>query len=295
MSETFDKLVERIPYFEGDFRRRLGSGVIVVIAILVAVSLVSSISAEDMLKFLTEAPSILILIAILAYMIGHLTEMVSDIFIARFAGNLAWALIAPLTWFSSWSSYLKYPARTICWLFFGLLMMWYFFRSLFGVSDYEWRSLENRLSKHSLSLFNTLPIVVQTGLRQPFGIYQDVAWNHLKQIADPNAKLVIIRQCAQCRDVLSISGALLIALGILSMVPSINFSFIISEASGSGEKPLIFANVLMYTFLMLLIGYMHTVWKAIITALEVISITLPQANLSPRANQENQYTNEKKA
>ena len=66
-----EKLIDRIPYSDGGFRRQLSAGVIVVIGAVLLISINRDVSAE-LLEKLIASPTVAILLVVLTYALGGL-------------------------------------------------------------------------------------------------------------------------------------------------------------------------------------------------------------------------------
>ena len=109
MSETIDKILEKLPYSDGSLRRRFVSGGIVIVGALVISLILYSYKEEPLfiakIKQIFESTKptdiftspILLGIAVLSvYALGNLVEMFGEIFLVRAAAGMFWAMSFPI-------------------------------------------------------------------------------------------------------------------------------------------------------------------------------------------------------
>ena len=176
MSDTLDKVIEKIPYFDGGFRRRITSGAILV-------SLIYLFSQDfknpELLKLASGNISVLIVIFLIIYAVGSLIELVSDVFVSRIIEVFTRIKVLP-----------GHNGKSI--------------------------NLEKLLGEQGLSYFHNLPPAVKYGLEYPFGKYRESAWSYFCTSGTSSEIDLARKLRARNQDVLVIVTSITISIFIIS-------------------------------------------------------------------------------
>src|SRR5713101_5427155 len=111
MAEGIDKLLDRLPAAEGDLRRRLTGGGLVLIS-LAAVFLqraeimdIAGLKPADLIR----SPTLLIVFLLAVYAVGHVTDMIAETFVLRVGSNIVWGYSSPFNFDKSEKPWLFWP------------------------------------------------------------------------------------------------------------------------------------------------------------------------------------------
>ncbi|WP_018014897.1 hypothetical protein [Teredinibacter turnerae] len=180
MSDAVDKILERVPYSDGGFRRRMTAGAIFsasLCAVLYEFDKIDIGFAAD----ITNNYTILIICFLIIYAVGGLIELISDISVSRF--------IAVIT------------SRRL-----GFLPMK---KKSFDLSV--------ALSENAYKYFCTLPSPIKEGLEFPFGKYNNTVWNFFSSRGSSDEVNLSRKLCSRNYDVLVIVTAITFSIFALSL------------------------------------------------------------------------------
>ena len=227
MSSGIGKLIEKIPYLDGGFRRRMTAGAIVVISLIFIFG--SDISLTDLLGKVTTSPTFGILALLIIYAAGGLVEVLANLFATKLAGNMMWLIIAPAYMYEKHPRWARIPLRILA-FYPGMLFRFpgECIEAMYGRSSYEWRSLEKRLYPDAKEYFRTLPDVVQHGLKNPFGNHSDLSWEYFCNNGSKEEIETTRKFRARSKDTLVIITSIIIPM--IVMMPTI-MEFVISFIS----------------------------------------------------------------
>jgi uncharacterized integral membrane protein len=261
---VIEKVIERVPYADGGFRRRVTSGLIVLVSI--GVSFVSVNNASVNLEFYVKqfsSPTVLILISLLMYATGGLVEVFAELFVTRITGNTVSAYV------STFQSVKKYhfiirPLAYLIAIYAATIKMYYeWAKALVGKSSYRWES-EKELSEHSNNYFESLPSIVKAGFNDPFGEYSELSW---KYFSSSETSIEISKYALELRsknrDMLVITTSIIIALTAIS--------FTVSEGlvlSDSNALQFVYFQLSLIVLVLFLSSYFILVKQSIKTLLE---------------------------
>ena len=295
MSSGFERIIEKIPYLDGGFRRRMTAGAIVVISVIFIFG--SDIGLTDLLGKVITSPTFGILALLIIYAVGGLVEVLADLFVAHLIVNLAWLFIASEDKYEKYPKWLRFPLRFLA-SYSGMIFLFVpgFIRGLYGEPRYVWRNLEEKLHPTAKEYFGTLPDAVRDGLKEPFGNHSDLSWEYFCSNGSKEEIDTIRKFKARNKDTLVIITSITILMII--MIPIIIapvFSFIsgfISNASSILPDLVVsifraladsrFLNILLFLLLVVpllilfslvfLIAYVLMVKQSIISVLELTAL-----------------------
>ncbi len=275
MASTADKIVEKIPFFDGTFRRRFTAGGLIVLPIIIFAITRYEISISTYhldVKDILTSPTLAFGLLILIYAIGNLAEMLGEIFIIRVAGNVIWAFLVPFGRFSKGPGLARNIARAVLWyIVFGPLFYYYSFKGLIGISEYKWEHLSEYLSPDAQNFFANLPYIVKRSLQEPFGNYGEIAWQYFQAYSSQTHRKWLIKIESRNKEILAIITAVII-IYILSII----YFFIFASNLGVqvDKKVLLMLQIILIVLpLFLFMGYFLILRKSILGLLELFSIT----------------------
>ena len=180
--EKMDKILDRLPYFDGSGRRRFVAGGIILIGIAVPnwdglQTVLGDVEIGDIVTSPTIAAGALLLV----YAIGSLAEMFGELFLVRAASGIFWGLRVPIHVVKYKNKVLRVTIRTILVVFIGPILSFVFF--LYGIIGRTRYTIDitTLLSQNARKLYEALPEKVARGLRMPVGDDTELA---LKFIID---------------------------------------------------------------------------------------------------------------
>lgn len=275
---SIEKIIDRIPYSDGGFRRRLSAGVIVVMGAVFFISINRNVSTEPLEKLITN-PTVAIILVVLTYALGGLVEAIAELFVTRLTGNLAWAWSQPRRIANRVHRFLQ-PFVLIFSFYPGIffILMAEFGKAMAGKSSFSWDDLDENFHKDSRTFFAELPEVVRIGLQKPFGEFSDLAWHYLVKLGDQSTAALLRRLEARNKDVLVIVTALSIFLVLAPffVLPSLTTSL-------GASNFLVLLQIAVMLPVVLLTTYYLLVKQSIITAIE--SLTLARAEYDHQTHQ----------
>lgn len=139
MSAAIEKILDKVPYFDGGFRRRITSGSI--IAIVIYLLWVISGNDTDVIEILSEDFTILIIIFLVIYAIGNLMELLADVVIS-----------AAIERYSNFNFFKGKKEKSL--------------------------DLSTMLDEQGYAYFKVLPESVKRGLENPYGKYRETSWSY---------------------------------------------------------------------------------------------------------------------
>lgn len=274
MASPVDKIVEKIPFFDGTFRRRFTAGGLIVLPTVlfaithygISISTFGKLEVKDILT----SPMLAFGLLILIYAIGNLVEMLGEIFIIRIAGNVVWAFWVPLRLLSKSPRLVRYLARTLLWYpGFAFLFSYYGLKGMIGISDYKWDRLSESLSPDAQCLFDKLPSIVKRSLQEPFGNYGDIAWRYFKASSSQTQREWLSKIESRNKDIL----AIITALTIMYIFAIIIVGILLGDQDANIEKNIFMLQGLFIVPSFLFMGYFLILRKSILELLELFSIT----------------------
>ena len=184
MSDSFDKVLARVPHLDGGFRRKIVAGLILTLSIYgVAISI--NITDADSLKYLTENSILVFYILFIVFALGSIIETLSDLFIKRLLGVL-----------------LK------------------IFRIIIGYVTRKKHdgeiNIESQVGKEALAHFQTLPSSVRLGVKSPFGKLSECAWNYFCTNGSADSTNLAIQLRAKNQDMLVMVSSLSMSIFMLA-------------------------------------------------------------------------------
>lgn len=209
---ALDKILDRVPYSDGGFRRRLSAGGIVAISVFYSLSERDIVNLDSVKEILTS-PTFFVVLVLMIYAFGSLIEVLAELFISRLTGNIAWAVQTPNRLSMKVNKYLRpfvwclavYPG-IIIWILIA------FANAFGGRSDFRWTTLKDGLHEEGFKFFENLPKTVKLGLTEPFGEYGSLAWNYLLSIEEGAKTKTLRRLETRNKDILVLVTALSIIL-----------------------------------------------------------------------------------
>ena len=210
---NLDEILNKLPYFDGGFRRRMTAGAIVTITIVIMIN--SGNSLEHSFKSLSDlisSPAAALLFFLLVHAVGRLVEVLAELFVARLTGNTAWAVKVPEWTFMDRSKVLKFILRVLFLPVTVILIYYGWCRAMSGQSIYRWEKLEDELNTETQTQFNSYPEAVKDGLREPFGTYGKSPWTYFADLGGTVSARALARTLEnRDKDLLTIVTSLLIA------------------------------------------------------------------------------------
>ncbi len=223
MAGNIETIIEKLPYSDGSLRRRLVSGGIVLVGIIIC-AWVYIPKSLDTLKFaqgitpleLIRSPIIVGIALLFVYASGNLAELLGEIFLARAASGIFWILSCPLNIGHSRHAVIKWIIR--CGLYLTLvpsLMPFTLFIGFTGYTPYR-INIRKFLSQKAIAIYEQFPTKVKLGLTHPVGDETETAWKYLLDLYPKDKDRAWAKQhVSRVRDVLAITTALIIfILGI---------------------------------------------------------------------------------
>lgn len=168
--EIMDKILDRLPIFDGSGRRRFVAGGIILIGITVPNwdTLQQALGGLEVGDILTS-PMIAAGAVLMVYAIGSLAEMFGELFLVRAASGIFWGLKFPFRTANFNNKVLRIIIRTI--LLFTIAPILAFFYALYGFIGRTVYATDivSLLSQHAQERYNIMPDKVALGLRMPVG------------------------------------------------------------------------------------------------------------------------------
>ena len=288
----FSEIVNKIPYIDGGFRRRMTAGTIVTLTIGYSVFITGADNLDGASQYgyafgtgfkqladVLSSPAAAVLFFLLVNAVGGLVEVVAELFVAKFTSNIAWAVTEPrwntrnknklIKWIVQYAKRISFSLAVPFRIYYGLAM------ALRGRSIYRWEDLRRELRTSTRADFKKYPGVVIDGLMEPFGKYGSVSWKYFADYGNTNSTKALARTLeSRNRDILTIVSSLLtpttLALVIfvevimrqLSHLPAVNSNptFVYTLLLGALLLPL--------AMVVLLYSYFKLVRQSILTILE---------------------------
>ena len=221
---NIDKILEKIPYSDGSFRRRLVSGCIVLIGLLVLfcsgeiASFINGSSKFDAKDLLTS-PIIAGTLLLLVYAIGNLVEMIGEVFLVKGAAGLYSAFSYPAQSTKQEKYYIFHFIGVCAYgLYVPFLMARNMIKSFLGYKTYEIK-LKTILNKDAMNLCDSFPDSVVSGLSAPVGNDAEIAWKYIvDQFKNESDQKWARRFISRAKDVLAITTSLVIVFFISILV-----------------------------------------------------------------------------
>ena len=232
-SDQFDKILDRIPFFDGSGRRRFVSGGIVLIGIVAlnwgalggALKPLGTFDAKDFIA----SPMIALIVVLMIYALGSIIDLFGELFLVRAASGIFWALNRPLHVVQrSHNEYAKKPGRTritktkdflmtslkTLWAIIWVIphVLWSVLMGFVGKTRYSFQ-IKRVLSKNALKFYTQLPEKVSDGIYHPVGNNAQVAQKYLiDQFTKESDRKWGWRQITRAKDVAATTTALLVIL-----------------------------------------------------------------------------------
>ena len=271
---TLDKIVDRIPYSDGGFRRRMTGGSIVTVAI--GITAWGLFGSQERLEYIASSgignvmysPAILALLLVIIHAIGGTIEVFAELFVARIAGNMAWSVQRPRVIVA-----VKFRAirGILSFIYFALLpffSMYGLVCAFFGKSLYNWNNIKDHLSKEAVTRYDSFPHIVRQSLKDPFGKRRAFLWIYFGSSDNSNDGMALTRRLdSRNHDLLSVITSVMI-LPVIS-----SFYLVYSWVSGSSVEEVVALFVLAFYLLsfaiyILLYGYIMMIRQSIVTIIE---------------------------
>ena len=271
MLSNIDKVAEKIPYFNGGFRRRMTSGTIVVLSLLPLSNDISKLA--DYISAGTLA-----LLFVLVHAIGGVIDVISSLFISRLAGNIAWIMERPKSLRTAKIT-LRKPMKAFLIVigYVSYYTVWAYLKfiigvvaAVFGISFYHWVSLKDQLTDSSSRFVDGYPEIVRLSLKDPFGKRRRFLWVYFAGLgATDEVKSLARRLKARNQEMLSIIAA--------SMIGIYSFLFCFQSSNTSRIEdffPFLAIVVIPFFLLFLFYAYIMFVRQSILTIIELNSTQL---------------------
>lgn len=294
MSKSFDKLIDQIPILEGGFRRKIIAGVIVFVCIVasgglaaIVPSFATQFEALSKANLLSPVLSGIILL-LLAYAIGGIVEVVSNLYFRRAAGNVLWAVYTPYKKIKNKLGKVVGLATIPIQIFivvpllaFGVL--WAAFRP----SLFEWAPGESCTREEVKSELGFLPSQVKYSLSRPFGELSDLCWEYFSVTGSINHQLFARKLKASMADMIVLISA--VTISVLMFLPETLDQFLClgkeqcSQPQNREGPPPYWDLVLYYLLLVLAVLastlglYASLVKQSIVALLEHQALELPES------------------
>ncbi len=229
--KTIEKVLDKLPYSDGSFRRRLVSGGIVLVGIIIVCLLLSNPESFKELpignltiKDFITSPIIAGVVILFVYALGNLVELFGEIFLVRSASGIFWALKFPLRKVKKEkeekdkhhkiiirSKIARFIFRGILWiLLVPFLIIFHVVMGFFGYTSYKIH-IYSDLSDRAKKLYEELPDKVELGLRQPVGDNTETAWKFLVDEFDlEQDQKWARRNISRVKEVLAVTTAIII-------------------------------------------------------------------------------------
>lgn len=280
---SLDKIIEKVPYSDGGFRRRMTAGVIVNISIGLA-WFVSGNSLDvkiDDLKSILSSPLIATVILLLVYAVGGLVEVVAELFITRLTGNTAWAVISPMSMFEKRHKLIKLILRGLAY-YPGIIFILYkeWGEAFIGRSNFKWKDLDKHLKPNTRDHLKSLPEIVKEGVKEPFGKYSDLPWRYFSNHGvNDDIKQLARKLENRNKDVLVIVTSLLLSALILISAQELDRSLLPSEVdkTSSVMNSVVVIQFLMLVLVVLLGSYFLLLRQSILTIIEYSALSESKA------------------
>ena len=219
------KIVAILPYSDGGLRRRMSSGLIVLLGAFCWLVMSDGPIASDLYRVvvtLFSEPGVLsgtakaVVLLLLVYAGGGLVGVLSDTLMSRIAGNVAWAFFVSRDKKQHWirrcgSVCFVVPVRAGCYLLRGLI----------GQSMFLWERPDCDLTPIARDRFASFPLVVRKGIVQPFDRQMAISSRYLSDFGLTDESRDFARRLENIhKDVSVILTAIFIA-----------FSFFVSATS----------------------------------------------------------------
>ncbi|PHS43622.1 MAG: hypothetical protein COB03_19230 [Alteromonas sp.] len=183
MSEAVNNILEKIPYFEGAFRRKVTSGAILSIALILSSGIYDelSLTGENNLSW-----SLLLIGFLVIFAIGNLIELISDVFV---------------------SNTIEYITK-------------FRFMKKRKINSIE---VEGFFDNDCIDYINTLPTVVIKSIKNPYGKTRDTAWYYFSTIGQKFEIELARKLRAKNQDVLVITTSIALSLLIVFIPIALEF------------------------------------------------------------------------
>lgn len=264
---ALEKIVERIPYSDGGFRRRMTAGAIVVLGAAFSQSLkiqALSISFKDASE-LINSTFVGIILLLLVYAIGGLVEVLAELFVSRLTGNTAWAIIAPKNMYKKYPSFIRKIFQAFTY-YPGIIFLLYaaWGRAIIGKSSYRWHDLEKTLQPNTRAHYKLYPDIIKKGLEDPFGVYGELAWRYFSNHGTHEEMSFARKLENRNKDILVIVTSLMIVMTIF--IPS--FQRLLITPGAEQEVLFIFMQFMMVVPVVFLSSYFLLLKQSILSVIE---------------------------
>ena len=218
MADALGKILERIPYAEGAFRRRLVAGGLLLLLLFVPsmlgeeeADLVPPKAAALILdKMDLTSPVAMLTALIVTYSVGTLVEVLADTYVAGLVGGVGWGIMLPTRLSGSARSFLRYIKLASLFPVGMVSIYWFAALGCIGKSPYREDPLP-RLKGEGQKAFLNLPDAIKEALSRPFSNGFEKGWRYLVLTAPEDQRQWLIKLEARNRDILAISTSLLVA------------------------------------------------------------------------------------
>ncbi len=257
------KFSENIEKTDRILRRRMFSGLIVILSIAFAVITNNAYETKSLIEHIKN-PIVSISFLLGIYLIGIIVEIFSELIVSRIIGGISWAALFP-------SREIPAKSKATCFILRGLalyfivpfLVLYHGARGLFGKCNYieDLNGLETTLAREK---FQALPQILKIGLTHPFGNYFETAWQLACQELDEKKELIILRLFSTAKDILTIITSLLLAIFIVLFQVEIDLIFL--------QKYWWLIPVTVLLPSLLSVAYTQILKSAIFNCIEVLSL-----------------------
>ena len=267
MADALGKILERIPYAEGAFRRRLVAGGLLLLLLFVPsmlgeeeADLVPPKAAALILdKMDLTSPVAMLTALIVTYSVGTLVEVLADTYVAGLVGGVGWGIMLPTRLSGSARSFLRYIKLASLFPVGMVSIYWFAALGCIGKSPYREDPLP-RLKGEGQKAFLNLPDAIKEALSRPFSNGFEKGWRYLVLTAPEDQRQWLIKLEARNRDILAISTSLLVAflLAFAMYYDKIGFQLFLAAP---------------WVLVMALYGYFMLLRQSILDAIELRSLT----------------------
>ena len=180
-----EKLLARLPYFDGSGRRRLVGGLIFLVGIvLISWDWLKSSFEIESFNRVTAIPLVSILCIFLVYAFGVVVELMGEIFLSRLVSGVVWAITMPMRiarerrksrflWVYVLVTILCIPA----------VLMWGLLLGFIGITKYS-QDVASQLTDEANELLCKMPQRVVYGISRPFSEFGEIASKYLIESFD---------------------------------------------------------------------------------------------------------------
>ncbi len=209
-SEFAQSVLDRIPLLDGAMRRRLFSGVIVMLAILLLYENhlpIDKIMNDKILNsWIVGIFSLLIV-----FVFGSVVELLGTFFVKRGMASTIWAFWIPFLLFSCENLVLRGLLIFSCYLLvLPIIFTWILF---LGVAGYRFH-VPFKLEPGSDEILDSLNGFVHRAFRAPFEDALDPAWRKLADRVSAGSRRSTMRKFALSEDVAMVSAVLISVLAM---------------------------------------------------------------------------------